>query len=226
MSRRWYICEQMLSEGPKVLVADDDEAVRCLCRHLLEGMGMQVLEAADGEQAKAILTTFSHISLLISDVVMPHMSGPALVADVLPKQPELRVLYISCDTQDNRQLRRHVAEWGCSFLEKPFSADEFASRVQHLLGIENGARAAHRAPSDHCQLRLLPESILPAGRHAELLNELRSEVYRLEVLRIEQHHYQRRLRSSGQALMSHVFRAWRISAASEWDSLRAERLAS
>jgi nitrogen-specific signal transduction histidine kinase/ActR/RegA family two-component response regulator len=122
-----------------VLVVEDEEALRRLTRRILESRGYTVLDAPDGASAiKLLATTPARVDLLLSDVVMPGMSGRELVERILPVYPWLRVLFMSGYTEDT-MLQHRVAELGIAVLEKPFTPDDLAAAVRSTLD---------RAPDD------------------------------------------------------------------------------
>lgn len=128
------------SVPPTVLVLDDDEAVRAMCAELLELRGYRVLRAARGEEALGLLRTADPpVRLLLSDVVMPGMSGPEVARLALAAHPGLVVLFMSgyaaVPLIDDGAVRSRVA-----FLPKPFSASVLTDKVRALLS---------RGPAEH-----------------------------------------------------------------------------
>ena len=117
-----------------ILLVEDEKAVRELTLKMLRRLGYTVL-AADGG-AEAIAFSKAHtaeIALLLTDVVMPGMSGRQL-ADVLTKErPGLKVLYLSGYTE-NTVVHHGVLEPGVDFLPKPFSREVLASKIREILG--------------------------------------------------------------------------------------------
>jgi two-component system, cell cycle sensor histidine kinase and response regulator CckA len=116
-----------------VLLVEDESEVRGLAREVLEGLGYTVLEAA--VPGDAILIAERHvglIELLLTDVVMPGMSGSALASRVTAERPETKVLFMSGYT-DDAIVRHGVLEPGTSFLEKPFSPQALAMKVREAL---------------------------------------------------------------------------------------------
>jgi two-component system cell cycle sensor histidine kinase/response regulator CckA len=113
-----------------VLVVEDEEAVRTLVCRVLRAKGYRVLEAASADLALAILGgTTGSIDLLLTDVVMPGMSGPVLAQRLLSRHPSLRVLYISGYAEEAVE-RQGALPAGGDLLEKPFTADQLARRVR------------------------------------------------------------------------------------------------
>jgi len=116
-----------------VLVAEDEAGVRDPVRRILAAHGYRVLVAADGPEA---LTVASHrevqIDLLLTDVVMPGMSGADLAKAVRRVRPDIRVLYMS--GYSTEAVRTHgILTPGASFLQKPFSMDELVQQVRDVL---------------------------------------------------------------------------------------------
>jgi two-component system, cell cycle sensor histidine kinase and response regulator CckA len=111
-------------------VVEDEEAVRRLTCRILTREGYSVLEAPDG--ARAIDTWHDHsgeIDLLLTDVVMPGMSGPALAQRLIGQHPSLRVLYMSGYAEEAIERQGSLPAGG-DLLDKPFTADQLARRVR------------------------------------------------------------------------------------------------
>jgi PAS domain S-box-containing protein len=120
-----------------VLVAEDEEAVREVARELLTLCGYTVLEARNGREALAIGRDHEGlIHLLLTDVVMPLMSGTELAQQLTALRPATRVLFMSGYTDDNAALRRVSASEN-PLLEKPFSTEALARRVRAALDSAN-----------------------------------------------------------------------------------------
>jgi two-component system cell cycle sensor histidine kinase/response regulator CckA len=116
-----------------VLVVEDEEMVRKVTCQALRKYGYTVIEASDGEQALlACEREASTIPLLITDVVMPHMSGPALAARLRELYPDMRVLFTSGYT-DDAVVRHGLLDQSVSFLQKPFSPRALANKVREVI---------------------------------------------------------------------------------------------
>lgn len=116
-----------------VLVVEDEEPLRRLTRRILESRGYTVLDAANGNEAIQLLASAPcRVDLLLTDVVMPGMSGRELVERLLPVYPWLRVLFMSGYTED-MMLQHRVAELGITVVEKPFTRDDLALAVRNTL---------------------------------------------------------------------------------------------
>jgi two-component system cell cycle sensor histidine kinase/response regulator CckA len=116
-----------------ILVVDDEEALRKVARRALEAAGYQVLTAADGEDAREVSAKHAgHIHLLLTDVVMPRMGGPALAEELLKTRPTLLVVYMSGYT-DSAIVHHEIFEARTHFLSKPFDAADLTRKVHEVL---------------------------------------------------------------------------------------------
>jgi len=123
--------------GATILLADDDALVRALVREVLERQGHHVVEAADGGEALDLCRHYpGPIDLLVTDVVMPKLTGPALVQNAARIRPATRVLYITGYPREEA-ARLHLDE--AKVVRKPFRVVELAQVVEGLL---SEARAA------------------------------------------------------------------------------------
>ena len=125
-----------------LLVVEDEEDVRGLARDVLVESGYTVLVAATAEDAVRICEEHeSPISLLLSDVVMPKVSGPQLAQRLVDLRPELHVLYMSGYT-DEAIVHHGVLEPGTAFIEKPFTPEGLCGKVRDVLDAAAGPVAA------------------------------------------------------------------------------------
>jgi two-component system cell cycle sensor histidine kinase/response regulator CckA len=122
------------SGSETVLLVEDEESVRQLVRETLESKGYKVLEADHGEAALKIASDYSdEIDILITDVVMPGMSGRELSARLCASSPQTKVLYLSGYTED-AIAHEGVLESGTAFLQKPFTLQMLSRKVREVLG--------------------------------------------------------------------------------------------
>jgi PAS domain S-box-containing protein len=122
-----------LSGHETILLVEDDEAVRNLGRESLRKLGYQIIEARNGaEGLDRAMACQGAIDLLITDVIMPRMSGGQLASRVRQLRPDLRVLYQSAHTGEVL-LQQGITYDDMCFLQKPFTQLELARRVRTLL---------------------------------------------------------------------------------------------
>lgn len=131
--------------GTRVLVVEDERAVRRLVRRALEANGHRVLEAADGDEALYLARTAAEpIELLVTDVVMPKLSGPELAERLRADLPGLRVLFMSGHPGD--ALACGLGE-GLAWIEKPFTPDELRAAVESVMRSAHSPRSASTSSS-------------------------------------------------------------------------------
>jgi PAS domain S-box-containing protein len=136
-----------------ILVVEDDAAVRKLALELLDECGYCVQEACDGAEALRVIDTAPAFDLIITDVIMPCMSGRELFDKVKVTAPQTQVLFMSGYTDD--ALAQHgVLEPGLWFIEKPFSPARLARKVREVFDAEVHLRA--RQECDQPALALAP----------------------------------------------------------------------
>jgi len=117
-----------------VLLVEDEESVRQLVRETLESKGYKVLEANNGEAALRVVSGYAgKIDMLITDVVMPGMSGRELSARLSASRPQTKVLYLSGYTED-AIVHEGVVDPDTAFLQKPFTLQMLSRKVREVLG--------------------------------------------------------------------------------------------
>jgi PAS domain S-box-containing protein len=120
------------SGSETVLLVEDEMRVRKLVCEVLRRRGYTVLDAGDGIEALRVAAAHAGpIHLLVTDVVMPRLSGRALAEHLTALRPALKVLYLSGYTDE--ALLRHGVQEGAAFLHKPFSPDVLAQQVRAVL---------------------------------------------------------------------------------------------
>jgi two-component system cell cycle sensor histidine kinase/response regulator CckA len=119
-----------------VMLVEDEDPVRIFGARALRNKGYTVLEAKSGDGAlEMIRDAEEKIDLLITDVVMPRMDGPALVRQVRELHPDMKVIFISGYTEDAFRQRLD-SDSEIHFLPKPFSLKQLASKVKEVLSGE------------------------------------------------------------------------------------------
>lgn len=119
-----------------ILLVEDEDMVRAVAERALSRQGYKVLTANDGEQGLEVLAGDEKIDLLISDVVMPNMDGPSMVARARHSHPDLPVLFMSGYAEE--QLRKSIDIANVAFLPKPFSVSQLAEAARDALALGAG----------------------------------------------------------------------------------------
>lgn len=121
------------SGSETILMVEDDEAISELAQRILSVKGYHVISAHDGPSALRICSErVAEFDLLITDVVMPVMSGRALARQILSMYPNIKVLFVSGYSED-AILHQDPLAPGTAFLQKPFSADSLQRKVREVL---------------------------------------------------------------------------------------------
>jgi CheY-like chemotaxis protein/two-component sensor histidine kinase len=116
-----------------ILVVEDEPGVRKLAKRILEMVGYTALEAENAGEAQSVVQRHGGaIQLLLTDVVMPGMSGPELAMRLVAERPELKVLYMSGYTESAITQQRLLGQ-GTAFIAKPFDASVLTRRVREVL---------------------------------------------------------------------------------------------
>jgi two-component system, cell cycle sensor histidine kinase and response regulator CckA len=121
-----------------VLLVEDEEVVREMASEILQESGYDVIEASDGREALDLSEQFpGEIRLMLTDVVMPGMSGRQLAEKIALTRPGMKVLYMSGYT-DDAIVHHGVLEEGTAFIGKPFSPEALAKKVNEVLTAKVG----------------------------------------------------------------------------------------
>ncbi|MCR4341388.1 MAG: response regulator [Gemmatimonadaceae bacterium] len=128
-----HLPDDALQGSETVLVVDDSESLRPVVTRILRQYGYVVVQAAGGEEATRLAEKETGpIHLLLTDIVMPGMSGPVLARNLLRWHPDLRVLFMS-GYAENAMVREGLRQPSAGFIEKPFSPETLAREVRRAL---------------------------------------------------------------------------------------------
>jgi PAS domain S-box-containing protein len=134
---------EMAKGSETILFVEDEQSVRELVCDYLRGNGYTVLEAPEGTEALKVAAAHSGaIHILITDVVMPHLSGPELAAQIGAVRQGLKVLFVSGYTDDT-VFRHGVLEGGVAYLQKPFNLKALAQKIREVLSGQPVAAVPH-----------------------------------------------------------------------------------
>ena len=126
--------EPAVSTGLTILLAEDEDPVRHLVRRVLTRAGYRVIEGANGRVAlDAARAHDGPIDALVTDVIMPELTGPELAEQLRAERPELRVLFTSGYNDQGMDGNGVVSGLGIAFLQKPFVPEELTSMLAELL---------------------------------------------------------------------------------------------
>jgi len=129
-----------------ILVVEDEETVRLLARRILEGCGYRVLDAQSA--GDALLLCEKHagtIDVLLTDVVMPRMSGRELAERLRPLRPDMKVLYMSGYT-DDAVTRHGIRNSDVAFLQKPITPHTLTRKLREVIDSKSGAERFQGTP--------------------------------------------------------------------------------
>lgn len=116
-----------------ILVVDDEQDVLTFVHSALHRLGFSVISAQSGDTAVEVFEKHqATVDLLLTDVVMPGISGPMLVDRLLAMQPSLPVLFMS-GYDDRQVVQRYVLKEGFALLPKPFTLETLAAKVNEML---------------------------------------------------------------------------------------------
>ncbi len=123
-----------LSGNERILFVEDDRSLRKIISKILNQLGYKVYQSGSGEEALKVYDKYKDtgIDLLVSDIIMPGMNGRELAETILERNSNMKILYISGYTDDI--IATHgVLDKGVSFLAKPFSIFDIASKIRNIL---------------------------------------------------------------------------------------------
>ncbi len=124
------------SEGGRILLVEDEDMVRAVAERALVRAGYTVTACADGEEGLAAVANGGEFDVVVSDVVMPGMDGPAMARAIRKANPSLPVLFMSGYAEE--QLRNDIDITDMHFIPKPFSVKQISEKVGAVLSAARG----------------------------------------------------------------------------------------
>lgn len=122
--------------GGKILLVEDEDTVRAVAERALTRQGYEVTTASDGEEGLQLVTIGRRFDLVVSDVVMPVMDGPAMARGIRQLVPTIPVLFMSGYAEE--QLRKEIDFDNMHFMAKPFTVQQISDTVAQVLGAVKG----------------------------------------------------------------------------------------
>jgi two-component system cell cycle sensor histidine kinase/response regulator CckA len=119
------------SAGGKILLVEDEDMVRAVAERALARAGFEITPCPDGEAGLAAINSGKEFDIVVSDVVMPGMDGPAMVRAIRAQRPNIPVLFMSGYAEE--QLRKDIDIPNMHFIPKPFSVASISDKVSGIL---------------------------------------------------------------------------------------------
>jgi two-component system, cell cycle sensor histidine kinase and response regulator CckA len=118
----------------RVLLVEDEDAVRSFAVRALQRQGYEVLEAATGAEALEVMAQVQgEVDLIVSDVIMPEMDGPTMLKEIRKTHPDLPIIFVSGYPDDAfKKSLDENEQFG--FLQKPFTLPQLAAKVKEQMG--------------------------------------------------------------------------------------------
>jgi CheY-like chemotaxis protein len=115
------------------LLVEDDDRVRAVAKKILEANGYRVLAAPQGRDALAFVAGLDgRLDLVLSDIILPGLSGPELVAHIRERHPTIKVLFMS-GYMDHSMLKPGAIDPAMHLIQKPFTPETLARKVREVL---------------------------------------------------------------------------------------------
>jgi CheY-like chemotaxis protein len=118
---------------PRVLLVEDDDQVRAFVRTLLAKEGYKVIEARTGAEGLQMAEDAGNIDLLLTDMLLPELSGSDLAEKLIERRPDLKILFMT-GYVEGEIVQRCISELGAAFLDKPFLPSVLLQRVRDSVG--------------------------------------------------------------------------------------------
>jgi two-component system cell cycle sensor histidine kinase/response regulator CckA len=131
--------EKEMKGSETILLVEDEAAVRRATAEFLRLQGYNVIEGKDGRDALAVARDLATIDLVVTDVVMPHMSGGALAREVARLRPETQFLFVS-GYAGKTILDHKVVDLETNFLQKPYTLRQLSSKIRNALDLAPAAQ--------------------------------------------------------------------------------------
>jgi DNA-binding response OmpR family regulator len=118
----------------KILLADDEDTIRNLCRRMLQRVGFEVIVAADGREAVDLFAKDKDsIQLVILDLTMPHLDGEACYRELRQLKPGVKVI-LSSGYNEQDIVTRFTGKGLAGFVQKPYTSEELLAKIRLALG--------------------------------------------------------------------------------------------
>jgi PAS domain S-box-containing protein len=166
-----YSSSPLMFGNETVLVVEDDRNVQATVVDMLSGLGYTVLRADGPQAAMSILRSGAHIDLLFTDVVMPGpMSSVEMVRQAQRLRPTLKVLFTSGYTR-NAIVHGGRLDLGVELLSKPYSRDELARKIRHVIGLPGTPDLAALAPMAAAAVPAPPDAETPQSLRVLMVDD-------------------------------------------------------
>ena len=123
-----------------IVVVEDDDALRRMAVEALQLFGFRVLQAASAEDAMTLLDKSGRVDLMLTDIVMPHMSGRELARQLGPRRPDMKVVFMS-GYAEQAAVRHGLIDANQPFISKPFTPEALVRKLRAILDANPGTSA-------------------------------------------------------------------------------------
>jgi len=132
------LVQKDMTGNAKILLVEDEAPVRMFGAHALSNKGYKIVEASNAEEALEVMQTHgAEIDIIITDVIMPGMNGPSLIAEIQKKHPRVKVIFMSGYAEEAFSDAYGVeSDNDFHFLSKPFTLQQLVSKVKEVLDMK------------------------------------------------------------------------------------------